>query len=226
MIRVLIVEEVRAIREMIAAVLCSQADIDVVGQAANFHEVQSAIKRCDVVLINALNQDSLSSLIFNVRALASEVKVVVMGLAHASGLARQCVEAGMAAHVVCESPLPELLRTIRSVCKNNRTLPNSYFVPEPATYIPKLSSDGEAIPSATLRLLTRREREVLALVQQGLTNQEIARFLVIELGTVKNHVHRILRKLNIASRRETVHLNYQSGGFARLEPAAAGMFSN
>src|ERR1700720_2882364 len=49
--------------------------------------------------------------------------------------------------------------------------------------------------------LTRREREVLTLVQQGLTNQEIAESLVIELGTVKNHVHNILRKLNVNSRR-------------------------
>jgi two-component system, NarL family, nitrate/nitrite response regulator NarL len=225
MIRVLIVEEVRAIREMIAAVLCAQADMEVVGQAANLHEIQPSVKRCDVVLVNAMHHDSLSSLVFNIRALAADVKVVVMGLAQATGLTRQGVDAGTAAQVVSESPLPELLRTIRSICKGGRSLASNYLH-EPNNYISALPSATDAVPHASLRLLTRREREVLSLVQQGLTNQEIARYLVIELGTVKNHVHRILRKLNIASRRETVHLNYQPVGFPRMEPVAAGLLSN
>jgi hypothetical protein len=52
---------------------------------------------------------------------------------------------------------------------------------------------------------------VLTLVQQGLTNQEIAGSLVIELGTVKNHVHNILRKLNVNSRRDAVHVSRLAG---------------
>ncbi len=52
--------------------------------------------------------------------------------------------------------------------------------------------------------LTPREMEVLKLIGQGLTNQEIAEHLVIELGTVKNHVHNILNKLGVSSRRDAV----------------------
>jgi hypothetical protein len=52
---------------------------------------------------------------------------------------------------------------------------------------------------------------VLTLIQQGLTNQEIAESLVIELGTVKNHVHNILRKLNVNSRRDAVHVSRLAG---------------
>jgi DNA-binding NarL/FixJ family response regulator len=55
--------------------------------------------------------------------------------------------------------------------------------------------------------LTRREWEVLTLIQQGQTNQEIAEALVIELGTAKNHVHNILRKLNVNSRRDAAHVS-------------------
>jgi ATP/maltotriose-dependent transcriptional regulator MalT len=57
-------------------------------------------------------------------------------------------------------------------------------------------------------LLTRREREILELIADDLTNQEIADRLVIELGTVKNHVHHILDKLNVSSRQDaTAYLN-------------------
>jgi len=50
--------------------------------------------------------------------------------------------------------------------------------------------------------LTSREQEVLQFISDGLTNQEIAARLVVEIGTVKNHVHRILEKLNVSSRQE------------------------
>lgn len=225
MIRVLILEEVRAISEMIATVLCSEADVEVIGQAANLDEVKMAINRCDVALINARYPETLPSLVWNVHALSAEVKIVVMGLAPLSGVTYQCIEAGMSAHVVREAPLPELLRTIRSVCKSTGLKP-AQAATAPRKFAPVLTHGAETLLPTDVRMLTRREREVLALVQQGLTNQEIARFLVIELGTVKNHVHRILRKLNIASRRETVHPNYQMGNYTRFEPSVAGMFSN
>ena len=69
------------------------------------------------------------------------------------------------------------------------------------------------------RSLTRREREVLGLVHQGLTNQEIAGTLVIELGTVKNHMHNILRKLKVNSRRDAVHVSRLAGLWGSGEPA-------
>jgi DNA-binding NarL/FixJ family response regulator len=57
--------------------------------------------------------------------------------------------------------------------------------------------------------LTARELEVLQLIDEGLTNQEISNELVIEVGTVKNHVHNILRKLDVASREDAAaHLPY------------------
>ena len=58
---------------------------------------------------------------------------------------------------------------------------------------------GDALPD-----LTPREREVLSLIALGLSNSEIAERLTLELGTVKNHVHHILEKLNVSSRQDAV----------------------
>jgi DNA-binding NarL/FixJ family response regulator len=131
-----------------------------------------------------------------------------MGLAHTQQAIVQCVEAGVAGYVLKDSPLDDLLRAVRTAA----------------------GTEGLAAPAAVMALgeplalegcadsefgepqsLTRREREVLSLVQQGLTNQEIAESLVIERGTVKNHVHNILRKLNVNSRRDAAHVSRLAG---------------
>ena len=68
--------------------------------------------------------------------------------------------------------------------------------------VAELAQDNDRVEAApTTRFeLTAREREILRLVGQGLTNQQIAERLTLEVGTVKNHVHRILHKLNVADR--------------------------
>jgi DNA-binding NarL/FixJ family response regulator len=71
--------------------------------------------------------------------------------------------------------------------------------------------------------LTRREREVLHLIGLDFTNQDIANYLIIEVGTVKNHVHNILAKLNVSSRREAANFfNYIQA--RPLQPATAAAF--
>ena len=69
-----------------------------------------------------------------------------------------------------------------------------------------------------LRKLTQREREVLALVARGLTNDEIAATLVVSLATIKTHVNRILTKLGLRSRAQAVVTAYETG----LIPPASG----
>ena len=63
---------------------------------------------------------------------------------------------------------------------------------------------AQANPDATTDVLTRREIEILELIEQGLTNQQIASRLSLTLHTVKNHVHNLLSKLGVASRAEAV----------------------
>jgi DNA-binding NarL/FixJ family response regulator len=213
MIRVLVVEEVRAIGETLATVLRSEADIEVVGYAASLDETVPHVGACGVVLVNSPRQpEAATRLIQAVRKLAPKVKVVVMGLARSQAAILQCIEAGVAGYVLKDSPLSELLKHIRAA-HNNETLVSPPIAAALMSYVADLVGfePSGSHDSAAPQSLTRREREVLTLVRQGLTNQEIAEALVIELGTVKNHVHNILRKLNVNSRRDAVHVSRLAG---------------
>lgn len=77
-----------------------------------------------------------------------------------------------------------------------------------------------ALPTAdSLQSLTRREREILTLIARRLSNQEIARELVVEVGTVKNHVHSVLKKLGVASRYEAAAFGLETAALAEREAA-------
>jgi DNA-binding NarL/FixJ family response regulator len=219
MIRVLIVEEVRAIAEVVATVLRAEADIEVVGCAAMLDEVIPQVAACNVVLVNApLHTEASARLIRTVRKLAPRVKVVVMGLARSQHAILQCIEAGVAGYVLKDSPFSDLLKNIRAA-HNNEALVSPPIAAALMSYVAELVGfePGSHQDLAAPQSLTRREREVLTLVQQGLTNQEIAESLVIELGTVKNHVHNILRKLNVNSRRDAVHVSRLAGLWSLAE---------
>jgi DNA-binding NarL/FixJ family response regulator len=225
MIRVLVVEEVRAICEVIATVLRAEPDIAVAGCATTLDEAMALVHASDVVLVNTtLHNDSSTRLIRTLHKLAPKVKVVVMGLARSQHAILQCIEAGVAGYVLRDSSLDELLQNIRAAY-NNEALVSPPIAAALMSYVAELVGFDPANERelSAPQSLTRREREVLNLVQQGLTNQEIAESLVIELGTVKNHVHNILRKLNVTSRRDAVHVSRLAGlwsaGEAKHKPA-------
>jgi two-component system nitrate/nitrite response regulator NarL len=225
MIRVLVVEEVRTICEIIATVLRSEPDLVVVGCATGIDEAVAHLSDCDVAVVNAcMTTDASVRLVRGLRRLAPRVKIVVIGLARSQHAILQCVEAGVAGYVLKDSSLDELLKSIRAADRNEPIV----APPLAATlvsYVAELvgfDGGGDSDPCGP-ESLTRREREVLGLVQQGLTNQEIAAKLVIELGTVKNHVHNILRKLNVNSRRDAVHVSRLAGLWGGNEHRSFGL---
>ena len=228
MIRVLIVEEVRALCEIIATVLRAEPDVEVAGCATTLEEAVICLADCDVVLVNTtLHNEASARTIRTLRKLAPKVKIVVMGLARSQHAILQCIEAGVSGYVLKDSSFEELLKNIRAAY-NNEALVSPPIAAALMSYVAELVGfDPAGEPELCApQTLTRREREVLNLVQQGLTNQEIAESLVIELGTVKNHVHNILRKLNVNSRRDAVHVSRLAGLWglseAKAKPARRG----
>jgi DNA-binding NarL/FixJ family response regulator len=222
MIRVLIVEEVRAICEIIATVLRAEPDVEIAGCATQLEEAVAYLGDCDVVLVNTtLHNEASARMIRTLRKLAPKVKIVVMGLVRSQHAILQCIEAGVSGYVLKDSSFEELLKNIRAAY-NNEALVSPPIAAALMSYVAELvgfdpAGDQELCAPQSL---TRREREVLNLVQQGLTNQEIAESLVIELGTVKNHVHNILRKLNVNSRRDAVHVSRLAGLWGMSEVKA------
>jgi two-component system nitrate/nitrite response regulator NarL len=126
----------------------------------------------------------------------------VVQLAQALWLHRY-VEAGANGYVLKDNSVDELLTRIR-VAYREKALVSPKIVAalmSRVTEWAQLFADIEAGISESADL-TPREREILELIGQGLTNQEIADSLFIEVGTVKNHVHNILQKLDVSSRQD------------------------
>jgi two-component system NarL family response regulator len=206
-IKVLLVIEVQLIGNIFASVLEDEPDCQVAGCVHNLADALEFMqtRQVDVALVSAglPGQDALEF----TRTLAERVpttKVVALGLSeeHQNDTLRY-IEAGAAGYVLKDSSLKEFLEVIRMASKGEaRVSPRMAGVMmERLSSLARMFSTFENKMNGDVRL-TSRELEVLQFIGQGLTNQEIASRLVVEVGTVKNHVHRILEKLNVSSRDE------------------------
>jgi len=204
MIRLLVVHEARVFCKVITAALRQESDIQVVGSATTENETLRQLALCDMALICAtLPDDGALSLIRGIRKSDTEVKVLVMGLPQSQEAILQYIEAGADGYILQDDSMRELLKNIRSVHRGE-ALASPQVIAALMARVARLAElQAEFGPDVDkLTALTPREREVLALLGEGYSNQEISEQLTIELGTVKNHVHNVLQKLGINNRWE------------------------
>jgi len=202
MIRVLIVDDQAIVREGIKSMLAMEGDMAVVGEAANGLEAlqRVATDPPDVVLMDVRmpEMDGLTALA-RLKALAPRTSVLMMTLYDDPDYLLRAVASGAAGYLLKDSSRDELLRALRITAEGGATIAPSLL---PAL-LQRLSSPGSAVtaPSCELEgLLSERERQVLALIAEGLTNQEIAERLVVSPTTIKTHVQNILQKLDVSDR--------------------------
>lgn len=204
MIRVLLVNEMRLISNVIASVLEDEPDIEVVGRAASVDEALALATESDVVLVSTRLPDNGALKLTSAIAEADpSVKVLVMGLGESKGRVLRYIEAGADGYVLKNDSVNDLLEHIRAAQKG-KALVSPKIAAALMTRVTELAQLFADIESGINEAidLTPREREILELIGQGLTNQEIADHLVIEVGTVKNHVHSILQKLDVSNRQD------------------------
>ena len=196
-IRVLVAIEVRLYREGIAHLLRQCPDIDVVDAVGNGRDVveRSTALSPDVVLLDTGFRDSLAM----VRALLRErsgLRIVALGLGDTEPEVLSYAEAGMSGYCTREGSAEELLASIRAAAEGG-------FICSPqvaALLVRSLAATRPAPAPAAIAGLTRRERQVMALMARDLSNKQIAAELHIEVSTVKIHVHHILEKLHVSRR--------------------------
>ncbi|MCA1553297.1 MAG: response regulator transcription factor, partial [Chloroflexi bacterium] len=154
------------------------------------------------------NEDALTLTNTLVR-IAPLVKVIVTGLVELESAILRYIEAGVSGYVLKDDSVDKMLMTIHAVSSGEAVISPGIAAALMARLaelveLAKAANNEPTMMSHALPDLTPREREVLDLIALGLSNSEIADRLTLELGTVKNHVHHILEKLNVSSRQDAV----------------------
>jgi two-component system, NarL family, nitrate/nitrite response regulator NarL len=204
MIRVLVVTPTRLISDLIRAVCDKESQLKIVGAVRGPKEAMEHKENCDVMVVGTgLSHQEILSLVTTLGQNSNNPPVVVVGLADSPALVVRFLEAGAASCVREQDSASQLVTSIRLAAVRQTVLASDLcpVVIERISSLAQTSIGSQNVLNQTKRL-TRREREILKLIAEGFGNRAIARHLTIELGTTKNHVHNILDKLNVKSRKE------------------------
>ncbi|MBO9349588.1 response regulator transcription factor [Chloroflexus sp. MS-CIW-1] len=221
-IRVLIVDDQALIRTGIATLLARKADIEVVGQAANGREALDLVAALDpdVVLM-----DVMMPIMDGVEATRQLTQrgprpaVIMLTTFHDDERVLQSIAAGARGYLLKDVDHRVLADSIRTVAGGGALIHPQIT----AQLLPRIAQMASATPPQTTAppdvamLLTPREREILRLLAQGFTNQEIGEHLALSIGTVKNHLSVIFAKLAVRDRTQAAlwareHLQSSSEG--------------
>jgi DNA-binding NarL/FixJ family response regulator len=206
--RVLIVDHIRLTGEMFATVLAEQPDIEVIGCCTTGKQALAQLQRSEILLVSTnLPAEGAYWLVHRVSRAKLGVRTLVVGLDEGSEKIIRYLEAGALGYICREDTVDDLIDNLRSI-NRGETILSPALAAGVVTRLAELASCIEEIAPLpeVITCLTPREREILTLIRRDYSNQDIADQLIIELGTVKNHVHNILTKLNVNSRREAANI--------------------
>ncbi|MFF3590581.1 response regulator [Streptomyces sp. NPDC002387] len=213
MIRVLLADDQSLVRAGFKALLDAQPDIEVTGEAADGEEALRGVRdtRPDVVLMD-IRMPVLDGLAAARRITGDPdlegVKVVMLTTFELDEYVFEAIRSGASGFLVKDTEPEELLRAVRAVVEGDALLSPGVTRRLIAEFAAR---SKEPAAAASLARLTEREREVMALVGIGLSNEEIARRLVVSPLTAKTHVSRTMVKLGARDRAQLVVLAYESG---------------
>ena len=210
-IRLLLVDDHAVVRSGLKMLLASESDVEIVGEAGSGSEAVAAAgsARPDVVLMDIGLPDMTG--IEAARAIKSQfpkMAIVALTIHEDEEYFFKMLEAGASGYVPKRAAPDELLTAIRAAASGE-----VYLYPSLAKLLVKdyLSQEREVENKPALDGLTEREQEVLSLLAEGTTNEQIASALVISPKTVERHRENIMRKLNLHSRSELVRYAIRKG---------------
>lgn len=219
MIRLLIVHEVHLMADLTASVLRAKSDITVVASVATVDAALTLLRKAqyDVLLVSITLPNAGAMLLTQaVAQMDGAGKVLITGMLESKTVILAYLEAGAAGYVYQDEAVVDFVAKIRAV--NRGEFPVSPALA--AAFIARISELSQQMielnglqtlnMDAIYAKLSGRECEVLNLIEQGSSNQGVAHTLLIEVGTVKNHVHNILDKLGVRTRKQAANIVRQT----------------
>jgi len=212
-ITVLLADDQALVRAGFRALLDAEPDITVVGEAADGDDaVRQAIQALPDVVLMDIRMPGADGLTATRRIAADErlaaTKVVILTTFDLDEYVFDAIRAGANGFLVKDTEPAELVRAVRAVVDGDALLSpriTRRLIEEFATRA------KEPQLAANVDVLTNREREVVALVAEGLTNDEIAERLIISAATARTHVSRAMIKVGARDRAQLVVFAYESG---------------
>jgi DNA-binding NarL/FixJ family response regulator len=211
-IKLVVVEDNRLLREGLTVMLKEQPDITVIASLSNGDAlIRGKRLKPDLILLDfVLRSSSSLNLVRSIRKINPDARVIVMDLAPIQPSLVEYVQAGVAGFVLKDATFADFLQTVRDVARGKKVLPptlTSSLFSEIATHATR---QGRGNPFKSVRM-TSREREVIELIAEGLSNKQIAVRLNLAVDTVKSHVHNILEKLELHTRLEIANYRHSGG---------------
>ena len=209
-IRVLVVDDQSMVRAGFRMLLGGEADIEVVAEASNGLEaVEKAERFHPTVVLMDIRMPELDGLEATRRILATNpaARILILTTFDLDEYIYEALRAGASGFVLKDDPPEQLIAAVHTVAAGDALLSPAVTkrVIEQFTHIPQSTAPRG------LDELTERERDILKLIAEGLSNSEIGERLYISETTVKTHVTHVLHKLNLRDRVQAVVLAYQSG---------------
>jgi DNA-binding NarL/FixJ family response regulator len=209
-IRVVVVDDQALVRSGFRMILDAQPDIDVVGEAENGREAVelAAVSSADVILMD-IRMPELDGIEATARILAAqpETRILILTTFDLDEYVTRALRAGASGFLLKDVRPAQLVEAIRVIASGDALLAPSVT----RRLLDQFASGLETRTPVELEQLTDREREILLLVAEGLSNAEIADRLVVGESTVKTHVSAVLRKLQLRDRVQLVIAAYDAG---------------
>jgi two-component system, NarL family, nitrate/nitrite response regulator NarL len=199
-VRIFILATVRLYREGLSRCLADAPSLSVVGDSADPATALKVIEdlQPDVVLID-IGMAHGPPLARQIRQNVARAKVIALAVSDASADAISWAGAGVFGYITRDQAIEDLVTTVERAARGEVVCPHRVVASLLDGLVTQAREDASSL-EGRLERLSAREAEILTLIEAGMSNKEMARNLSISLSTVKNHVHNVLRKLEVPHR--------------------------